>query len=104
MRGHSAVRIAASVKSGTAIEHAVNSVVTESVNIHNHSEVIQSVNYGFSCWQAYRVQRSQQAPGGLPTTDACGADASEDGRRTARWHGLWRLLLISNNRHKPGTV
>ena len=53
MRGHSAVRIAASVKSGTAIEHAVNSVVTESVNIHNHSEVIQSVNYGFSCWQAY---------------------------------------------------
>ena len=54
MRGHSAVRIAASVKSGTAIEHAVNSVVTESVNIHNHSEVIQSVNYGFSCWQAYK--------------------------------------------------
>lgn len=51
MRGHSAVRIAASVKSGTAIEHAVNSVVTESVNIHNHSEVIQRVNYGFSCWQ-----------------------------------------------------
>ena len=55
MRGHSAVRIAASVKSGTAIEHAVNSVVTESVNIHNHSEVIQRVNYGFSCWQAYMV-------------------------------------------------
>ena len=43
------------MKSGTAIEHAVNSVVTESVNIHNHSEVIQRVNYGFSCWQAYHL-------------------------------------------------
>ena len=46
------------MKSGTAIEHAVNSVVTESVNIHNHSEVIQRVNYGFSCWQAYHLRFS----------------------------------------------